>query len=158
MLVSETVLKWAMRLYPPFLFQGVWTQRFDKHYSGVHVKIFKSFINQNYNGSIFGGTIFSAADPWYLILFHQILIRKGYKVRLWLKHASIDYLKPGDCNLYIKLKISEENISEALHDLDTKGKFIKTFTVQITNKEGLIYAVVQNEIYIKKLKSFANVS
>jgi hypothetical protein len=151
MLVSENALKWAMRLYPPLLFQGIWTQKFDKGFRGVQVKICKSILNRNYNGTIFGGTIFSAADPFYAILFHQILKRKGYTIKLWIKHATIDYLKPGNCPLYIQISISDENINEALHGLDNEGKFIKTFPVRITNKDGVVYAMVHNEIYIRKI-------
>ena len=158
MLVSETVLKWAMRLYPPLLFQGIWTQKFEKGFTGARVKICNSILNRNYNGSLFGGTIFSAADPFYAILFHQILTRKGYQIKLWLKHASIDYIKPGNCDLYINIALSDQDVEEALHKLDTEGKFIKTFPVKITNKEGITYAMVHNEIYIKKLNPSINVS
>ncbi|MBC8052740.1 MAG: DUF4442 domain-containing protein [Sphingobacteriaceae bacterium] len=151
MLASEQVLKWAMRLYPPFLFQGIWTQKFEKSFMGVRVKICSSIFNRNYNASIFGGTIYSAADPFHVILFHQILKRKGYTIKLWSKHASIDFIKPGKCNLYFSIQLSEENIKEAIQKLDTEGKFIKTFPVQITDKDGIIYAMVHNEIYIKNI-------
>lgn len=151
MLVSERALKWAMRFYPPLLFQGIWTQKFENEFLGVKVKICECVINRNYNGSMFGGTIFSAADPFYVILFHQILKRKGYKTKLWLKHATIDFIKPGNCNLYFSISLTEENIKEAVHALDIEGKFIKTFAVKITNKAGVLYAVVHNKIYIKKI-------
>ena len=115
------------------------------------MKIFNCVVNWNYNGSIFGGRIFSAADPFYVILFDQILKRKGYKTQLWLKQANIDYVKPGTSNLYFSIHLTEENISEALHALDTAGKFIKTFPVRITNKQGIVHAIVHNEIYIRKI-------
>ena len=153
MLVSERVLKWAMRFYPPFLFQGIWTRKFESGFIGASVKIRYSVLNRNYNGTIFGGTIFGAADPFYVILFHQILRRKGYHIKLWLKHATIDYIKPGNCALYFSISLSQEEIDEALHKLDTEGKFIKTFPVKITNKEGVIYAMVHNEIYIRRINS-----
>ncbi|HEY0056662.1 MAG TPA: DUF4442 domain-containing protein [Pedobacter sp.] len=151
MLVSARGLKWAMRCYPPFLFQGIWTQKFEKDFSSARVKIIKNIFNKNYNHSIFGGTIFSAADPFYIILFHQILTRKGYRVKLWLKHSTIDFLKPGICNLYFNVNLSPEDIEEVVGKLQSHGKFIKTFRVEITNKDGGIYAVVHNEIYIKNI-------
>ena len=158
MLVSERTLKWAMRFYPPFLFQGIWTQKFDKGFKGVQVKICNSLVNRNYNRTIFGGTIYSASDPFYVILFHQILKKKGYQTKIWLKYASIDYIKPGNCNLYFDIKLTEENINEAIRKLDTDGKFMKTFPVKITDKRGILYAMVHNEIFIKKLTSPANIS
>ncbi|MBC7914886.1 MAG: YiiD C-terminal domain-containing protein [Pyrinomonadaceae bacterium] len=149
MLVSERALKWIMRFYPPLLFQRIWTLKFDKDFMGAHVKICKSILNSNYNKSIFGGTIFSAADPFYPILFHQRLKRKGFKVRLWLKHSTIDYIKPGVSDLYFSIHLTDEEFNEAIEILGRDGKFIKTFSVKITNKEGEICAMVYNEIYIK---------
>ncbi len=69
MVVSENVLKWALRFYPPLLFQRIWVIRFEKDFKGVSVKINKSLINNNYNNSIFGGTIFAAADPIFTPYF-----------------------------------------------------------------------------------------
>jgi acyl-coenzyme A thioesterase PaaI-like protein len=152
MLVSERVLKWAMRCYPPFLFQGIWTKQFEKEFTGAQVKIINNIFNRNYNRTIFGGTIFSAADPYYVLLFYQILIRKGWRVKLWLKHSTIDFLRPGNCNLYFKINLSPEDIEEVVAKLESDGKFIKTFRVEITNKEGILYAVVHNEIYIRLYK------
>ena len=153
MLVSEKALKWAMRFYPPFFFQGIWTKKIEKGFMGVEVKISKNLFNKNYNNSIFGGTIFSAADPFHVILFHQILKRKGYEIQLWSKHATIDYIKPGNNHLYFEISISDEEIEEALHSIDTEGKFIKTFPVNIVNKSGMLCAIVHNEIYIRKISS-----
>ena len=77
MKVSEKTLKWVMRFYPPFFFQRIWVQRFHPGFTGVDVKISKSLLNRNYNASIFGGTIFAAADPFYALLFDQLFRRRG---------------------------------------------------------------------------------
>lgn len=140
-----------MRFYPPLFFQQVRVKKFEKGFRGVEVKIAKSILNRNYNNSIFGGTIFSAADPFYAVLFDQILQRKGYKVRVWLKGASINYLKPGRTDLYFKINISEADIAEAEHALITVGKFVKSYPMKITGKNGELCATVQNEVYIRNL-------
>lgn len=151
MVLSENTLKWAMRLYPPLLFQRIWVKQFDKGFTGVHVKISKSFLNTNYNNSIFGGTIFSASDPFYAMLFDQILKRKGFRVRVWLKSANIQYLKPARTNLYFKISLSEQDIQEAEDALTTVGKFVKSFPMKILNSEGVVCASVQNEVYLRNL-------
>lgn len=151
MLVSENVLKWAMRLYPPLLCQRIWVIRFEKDFRGVEVKINHSFLNRNYNKSIFGGTIFAASDPFYAILFDQVLQRRGFKTRVWLKSAQIDYLKPGRSSLYFKIKISEEDLVKAEQLLRETGKYIHSFPLEIYNKQGELCAKVQNEIYIRNL-------
>ncbi len=151
MLVSENTLKWAMRFYPPLFFQRIWVKQFDKDFKGVEVKIFKSFLNLNYNRSIFGGTIFTATDPFYAILFDQALQRRGIKSRVWLKSAQINYLKPGRSNLYFKISISEADLADAEQTLHSSGKFVKSFPIDMYDKNGVLCAQVQNEVYIRIL-------
>ena len=153
MVVSENTLKWAMRFYPPLFFQRIWVQKFDKDFMGVHVKIARSILNSNYNNSIFGGTIFSASDPFYALLFDQVLKRKGFKTRVWLKSASIQYLKPARTNLYFKIRLTEEDILEADTALKTVGKFVKAYPLEILNSKGELCASVVNEVYVRNLFS-----
>lgn len=151
MVVSENMLKWAMRFYPPLFFQRIWVIKFDKGFTGVHVKISKSFLNVNYNRTIFGGTIFSASDPFFALLFDQILQRRGLKCRVWLRSAEIRYLKPGATNLYFTISLSEEQIKEAETILLTEGKFVKAYPMNIFSSKGLLCATVINEVYIRNL-------
>lgn len=151
MLISENTLKWAMRFYPPLFFQRIWVKKFDKGFTGVEVKIAKSILNANYNRSIFGGTIFSASDPFYALMFDQLLQRRGFKVRVWLKSAEIKYLKPGRSHLYFKIQLSEDQIMEAEEALKTVGKFVKAYPMEITNTDGEVCARVINEVYIRNL-------
>lgn len=152
MKVSERTLKWVMRLYPPLLFQRIWVKKFHKDFKGVDVKIVRSILNRNYNASIFGGTIYAASDPFFALLFDQIFKRKGYKTRVWLKSASIDYIKPGRTSLYFQIKITEKEIDQAKNDLDNLGKFIKKFPMEIKDSEGVLCAQVINEVYVRNLK------
>ncbi|MEJ2881125.1 DUF4442 domain-containing protein [Pedobacter sp. GR22-6] len=151
MVVSEKTLKWAMCLYPPLLFQRIWVRKFHPGFKGADVKIAKSLFNKNYNGSIFGGTIYAATDPFYAILFDQLLQRQGFKVRVWLKSASIQYLKPGRSALYFTVVITDVMLNEAIEALNTGGKFVKAYPMEIKNKAGEVCATVMNEVYVRNL-------
>jgi hypothetical protein len=151
MQVSENTLKWAMRFYPPLFFQRIWVKKFHKDFMGVEVKIAKSLLNTNYNHSIFGGTIFSASDPFYALLFDQVLQRKGFKIKVWLKSAQISYIKPGRTNLFFKIILTENDVLEAETALNTVGKFVKAFPMEIIGNDGEICARVINEVYLRNL-------
>jgi acyl-coenzyme A thioesterase PaaI-like protein len=151
MLLSENVLKWALRFYPPLLFQRIWVISFGKNFRSVRVKVNKSLINNNYNNSIFGGTIFAAADPFYPLLFHQILIHKGYQVRVWLKSAQINYLKPGRTDLFFDININESDVEEIEQILNTNGKHVKAYPIEMYNKQGELCVSVSSEVYIRNL-------
>ena len=153
MVVSEKTLKWGLCLYPPLFFQRIWVQKFHEGFRGVDVKINKSLFNKNYNGSIFGGTIYAATDPFYALLFDQLLQRHGFKIRVWLKSASIRYVKPGRSALFFTIIVSDHMLNEAIEALNTNGKFVKAYPMEIKNAAGEICATVMNEIYIRNLRS-----
>jgi hypothetical protein len=150
--VSENTLKWLMRLYPPLLFQRIWVVRFNKGFKGVRVKIKKSLFNKNYNGSIFGGTIFAAADPFYPVLLHQVLKPMGMqKLKVWSKSSQINFLKPALTDLNFEIIITDNDIDHALEILTVTGKYERSFPVNIYNKEGEICVSLINEVYIRNL-------
>lgn len=151
MLVSENTLKWAMRFYPPLLFQRIWVRRFHKDFLGVEVRIFKSAFNINYNKSIFGGTIYAAADPFYAVLFYQLMLRRGYKTIVWQKAAEIFYLKPGRSDLYFNINIDVKDIDRICSSLDNNGKTEHQCTLEIKDKHGDVAARVSNLVYIRHL-------
>lgn len=150
MKASENSIKWLMRLYPPMLLQRIWVQKIHKGFRGADIKINRSLFTLNFGKAIFGGTIFSATDPFYAILFGQILKHKGYNITVWLKSASIQYLKPGRTDLYYSISVTEEMINEVESELNTKGIFVKTYPIEVYSKTGELCAVAKNEIYIRK--------
>jgi acyl-coenzyme A thioesterase PaaI-like protein len=152
MLVSANVLKWALRFYPPLLFQRIWVIGFEKDFSGVKVKVNKSLINNNYNNSIFGGTIFAAADPFYPLLFHQLLTKKGYKIRVWMKAAEIQYVKPGRKDLFFSIKLSDGDIKKTEETLNKGEKYIKFHHITMYDRDGELCVEVKCEIYIRNLE------
>jgi hypothetical protein len=78
-------------------------------------------------------------------------LHKGYNVRVWLKSASISYLKPGRTDLFFDIKIAESDIEEIEQVLNTNGKHVKAYPVEMYNKEGELCVSVQSEIYIRNL-------
>jgi len=151
MVVSERLSKWGMRIYPPLFFQRIWVVRIDEGFRGVTVRINKSIFNRNYNNSIFGGTIFSAADPFFPLLFHQVFTHKGYNVIAWSKSSEIQFLKPGLTKLQFKIQLTDEDIAEAEHVLNTGGKYIKAHPIDIYDTNDEICVTLMNEVYLRNL-------
>ena len=151
MKTSERTLKWVMRFYPPLFCQRIWVKKFHPNFRGVDVVILNSLLNRNYNSSIFGGTIFAAADPFYPILFDQIFKRKGFKTQVWLKSGTIKYLKPAKSKLRFSIAITEEIIDKSEQILKTEGRFVSTFHLKLYDINNQVCALVDNEIYIRDL-------
>lgn len=150
MKVSENLLKWGMRLYPPLLLQRIWVQKIGKDFKSAEIKINRSLFTLNFGKAIFGGTIYSATDPFYAMLLGQILRNKNYSITIWLKSASIQFLKPGRSDLFYSIVITDEMIKEVETEINSKELFVKSYTIEVYSKNKELTAIAKNEIYIRK--------
>ena len=152
MKVSSGTLKWILRFYPPFFFQRIWVKHISQDFQEIEIKINKSLLNINSNKSIFGGTIFAAADPVFPILFGSMLRKKGFpRVIAWLKSAQINYLLPARSSLELKVQISNDQIEHLLNTIKKEGKVIDTYKIQIYDKNKELCAEAICEFYIRDL-------
>lgn len=149
MKVPEGLGRWLLNGYPPFLFNAVHIVNIGKGFRSCRVRIRRSILNRNMNGTIFGGSLFSAADPFYAIMYWQIFERKGMKVLTWLKTAQIQYLRPANEKLYIDFKLTDEDIEEAITALMEHGRYKKTHDIQFVNSKGEVFVKAQNEVYLR---------
>lgn len=153
MILSERLGRFFLNAYPPFRFNRIRITNIEKGYRACTVRIKKSIFNKNMNGTIFGGSLFSASDPFYAILYWQIFERKGYKVQTWLKSAEIHYMRPADQTLYIDFKLTEEEINEAEMSLNTIGKYKQSHEIRYKSKDGDVYVIAKTEVYIRLTKA-----
>ncbi|WP_437918190.1 DUF4442 domain-containing protein [Sphingobacterium sp. LRF_L2] len=152
MQLSPKALKWILRFYPPFFFQRIWVKKVYPEFKQLDIEVRKSIFNKNSNGTIFGGTIFSAVDPIHTLLIDQILKKRGIsKTVTWLKSAKIDYIKPASKHLLFSICIDDRDIQSILECISKTGKVEKSFAIKIIDQDGLVCAKSHNEIYIRDL-------
>ncbi|GAA3631364.1 DUF4442 domain-containing protein [Flavivirga jejuensis] len=111
----------------------------------VKIKIPLSIKNKNYVGSIFGGSLFSATDPIYMIQLMHIL---GDHYIVWDKDATIKYKRPAKENVYAEFSFSSEEIETIKAQVAKKGELNLIKTAHIVNKERVVFAEVIKTIYV----------
>ena len=147
--LSSWAFKFLLNLYPPFFFGRIRIKRVSKDYKEIDVRVRKSIWNKNLASTIFGGTIFSAADPFYPLMYWQSFAHKyNEHVYVWLKSAEIQYLKPADSSLLLRFRISEEDIEAAYTSLRERGKHNAHHEVLAYNQENVLCARVKIVAYI----------
>lgn len=149
--LSAKSLKWLMRFYPPLLINRIWVIAISPDFSYAKVKITKSILNSNFNKSIFGGTIYSAGDPFFALMIWGIFNQRDYKTKVWLKSAGIQFLKPAHTNMYLEFKISEEEVIQAEAEFIQTGKYIHSFTIEVKDARGVVCALLSTEIYARNI-------
>jgi acyl-coenzyme A thioesterase PaaI-like protein len=146
---SERWFKLVLNLYPPFLFGRTRVVRVGSDFRGCTVRVRPSFLTRNLQGSLFGGTIFSAADPFHALLYWQVFAHRGVRVQAWLKSARIAYRRPVSSDLTFEFSLSEEDIEEAQAALDRDGRFAKTFRTEAIDRDGQLCTEVHTEVYLR---------
>jgi len=102
---------------------------------------------RNYVGTIFGGSLYGAVDPMYMIMLIQ---RLGPEYVVWDKAATIQFRKPGKCKLYASFKVSDEEVVFIRDELKSAQSVDRVYQLDITDFEGNIFAIVEKTIYIRK--------
>ena len=115
----------------------------------MKVVLKKSLFNVNFHKTIFGGSIFSACDPYFPTMYYHIFAKKRRKLIIWLKSAEIQYLKPADSTLRLYFKITKEEVQLAEKTLNQKGKFEIWHTVKAFNMQGIVCAKARMQIYLR---------
>lgn len=147
--ISPRSAKWLLNFYPPFIFNRIKIQSVSEDFTEVNVIIKKSIFNKNMAGTIFGGTLFSAADPFIAVMYWQIFsIRYDQKIIVWLKGAEIVYKKPADTDMFLHFKIEEDEILLAKKELEEKGKHFPEYLVDLKNEQGETCATVKLNSYL----------
>lgn len=116
----------------------------------VRIKIPLSYKNKNYVGAIFGGSMFAATDPIYMIQLMQIL---GETYVVWDKAATINYKRPAKENLFCDFKFTDEEIEHIKKQVQETHEITIEKTTYLQNGDGQIFAEVIKTLYIAK-KSF----
>jgi len=152
MKLKNTTARFLINLYPPMLFNGVRVLFVAKDFTSLKLRIRRTLFTRNHAGSIFGGSLFSAVDPFYALMYWQIFKQENLECFTWLKSAEIKYLKPANKKLYASLFISAEEKKDALAAIKVNERFDAHFTIYLTDKEGVKYVEIKQLITLKLKK------
>ncbi len=140
-------MRWGFNFFPAFRGTGARVTYMSDDWREVHVRLPLSWRTRNYVGTIFGGSLYGAVDPHYMIMLIKIL---GPDYVVWDRAATIRFKKPGRGTLYARFVISEEEIAEIRRLLETVPSIDRVYRVELTDAEGVVHAEVDKTVYIRR--------
>ncbi len=146
--LGPRAFRFFVNLYPPYLFSRTRVKYIAPDWKEMRVELAKSLFTRNYVGTTFGGSLYAATDPFFMLMLIKILGIKDYIV--WDKGASIDFKKPARTKITYRFLITEEALKKIRGDLETQGKSLPEFQVDGIDKDGEICVTVRKTIYIRK--------
>ena len=154
MISKRHLLKIILNLYPPLFFNRIRVKKISLDFKEINVVLKKSIFNINFHKTIFGGSIFSACDPYFPTMYYNIFKLKNKELIIWVKAAEIKYLQPATSNLFLNFKIKNSQIKEIESNLKTQGKYEIKNEVLAINKEGITCAQAVITTYLRDPKAY----
>jgi acyl-coenzyme A thioesterase PaaI-like protein len=133
--------------YPPLLGAGIRVTRIQPDWKELDVEMRLRWWNANYVGTHYGGSLYSLADPFLMVMFIEIL---GRDYVVWDKAASIRFRRPGRGTVYAKFRIGEEQVAEIRAGLENQNKIEREFVVGVKDQDGELIAEVKKLLHFRK--------
>ena len=139
--------RWRFNWFPAYRGTGAWVTYIASDWREARIKLPLNFQTYNYVGTIFGGSMYAAVDPFYMIMLIRNL-GKGYVV--WDKAASIRFKKPGRTTLYARFTLNEAELVAIRAALEQARSIDRTYRVELTDAQGVVCAEIEKVIYIRR--------
>ncbi|MEM7550348.1 MAG: DUF4442 domain-containing protein [Bacteroidota bacterium] len=145
-------LRWYFNFFPAYRSTGARITYIQRDFQQIKIKLPLNRRTKNYVGTIFGGSMFSAADPIYMVMLIRNL---GKKYIVWDKSGEVKFVRPGTETLYGVFDLKEEILLQIKEKIDNKNEGTFDFFVDLKTKEGKLISRVSKKIYVAD-KEFYN--
>ena len=136
-----------LSLWPPFLGAGIRVKRIQADWKEIDVEMKLHRWNANYVGTHYGGSLYSMADPFFMLMLIENL---GRDYIVWDKSASIRFRKPGRGVVSVSFRVTDDEIAAIREALKTEEKVEQNFRAEIKDESGTVIAEVQKLLHIRK--------
>ena len=139
--------RWAFNLFPAWRGTGARVTRISADWREVDVRLPLNWRTRNYVGTIFGGSLYGAADPEFMIMLIRNL---GPDYVVWDKAATIRFRRPGRSTLHARFVLEEAELDAIRTALETAEKIDRVYTVDLVDASGVAHATVEKTIQIRR--------
>jgi hypothetical protein len=143
--LATRLYRWAFNLYPAYRGTGAWVTYIASDWREIHVRLPLSWQTRNLVGTIFGGSIYAAVDPFYMIMLIKNL---GSEYIVWDKAAAIRFKKPGVSTLFARCVLDETELNTIRTELEEQQKIDRQYHIDLMDGDGEVRAWVEKTIFI----------
>jgi len=142
-----------MNLYPMYFGTGGKILFWSEDSTKVHVRIRRNIWTYNYVGTIFGGSMFSATDPFYMLMLYRIF---SDDFVVWDRSAQIKFIKSSKVTLFARFFLTQEILTSIKKEVLAKGENNYLFKLELLDREGIIHALIERTVYIATKQHYKN--
>ena len=139
--------RWGFNVFPAYRGTGARITYIADDYREIRIELPLSWRTRNYVGTIFGGSMYAAVDPVYMIMLIKNL---GPDYIVWDKAASVRFGKPGRTRLYARFHLPPGELDVIRASLTSGGSIDRVYRVELTDRAGTVHAEVEKTIHIRR--------
>lgn len=139
--------RWRFNLFPAYRGTGGRVTYICHDWTEVRIRLPLSWRTRNYVGTIYGGSIYGAVDPIYMLMLLRCL---GADYVVWDKAASIRFRRPGRSSLYAAFQLTPEALASIRAELTQVAKLDRVFTVELRDAAGTVHAVIEKTVHVSR--------
>lgn len=143
--------KRAMNLYPLFFGTGGKVLYIQHDWKVITAQLKLNIWTRNYVGTIFGGSQFAAADPFFMLMLFHIL---GKDYIIWDKSGVINYKKPGKKVCKADFIFTDAELEEIRQQATSNGKYEFKKEVEWIDADGYVVSKIERTLYVATKQYF----
>ncbi len=142
------LLRWRFNWFPPYRGSGARITYIDATLREVRLRLPLNRRTRNLNGTIYGGSIYSAVDPIHAVMLAHVLGPADHVA--WTKEAHIRFRRQARTALTACFKLEPEEVAAARADLTRDGKVERRYPVELRDEEGHVCAACDILVHIHR--------
>lgn len=146
--LRSRLTRWGFNLFPAYRGTGARITYLAPDWSEVRVRVPLSWRTRNYVGTIYGGSMYGAVDPLYMLM---LIKRLGAGYIVWDREATIRFRRPGRTTLHARFVLADDEVAAIRDALPAPGDRIdRSWTVELRDAEGTVHATVEKVVHIRR--------
>jgi len=142
---QSALMRWGFNFWPCIWCTGGKIHFISADHREMHIGLKLNIRTRNRVGTVFGGSIYSSVDPYYMLMFMQIL-GKDYVV--WDKAASVKFVRPIVNAVKCRFFITDELVEEVKQKINEQGEYTFDLPLKYEDEKGAVYAVFTKTVYV----------
>ena len=144
--ISNKFRCWSFYIFGCYRGTGGRLRYIAEDWSEVRLDLHLTWRTRNYVGTIFGGSIYSAVDPMFMLM---LIRRLGPDFLVWDKSATIQFKKPGRETLHARFLVGDDELEAVRSALESQRSIDRTYVFDLVDDSGTVCATVEKIIYIR---------
>jgi len=135
----------VFNLWPCMRGSGGRVDHIAPDFTRLTVRLPLNWRTRNAVGTIFGGSMFAATDPMYMLMLQRLL---GRAFIVWDKGSAIRFRRPASRTLFARFHVTPDMLAQVRESVAARGEADFTWPVRLEDAAGIVHAEIDRTIYV----------